>query len=206
MSHFPVILQVVILSSVSFAISSCSLNAPSADSKSAESSENAPVPDLTQASPPPISEVKGRDPLMEQGAAFMALVNDRKQRLEEDPNDREALLFLGNANYDIVRYDTAKGYYQRYLELDPDHIGARTDLATTYYKTDDLDSAVQELRTVLERAPDHEAALFNLGLILVKDMQDQEGAIEAWEQLLEKHPAHPKADEIRQEIKEMKKS
>ena len=148
----------------------------------------------------------GRDPLMEQGAKFMAVVMDYKRRLEKDPKDKEALLFLGNANYDINRFDQAKEYYKRYLEVDPMRAGVRTDLATSYYNLKDVNSALRELRTVLSQAPDHEAALYNFGLILWKNKQDKPGAIRAWETLLKTHPNYPKAAEVRRQIDEMSKS
>jgi hypothetical protein len=148
----------------------------------------------------------GRDPLMEQGAKFMAVVMDYKRRLEKDPKDKEALLFLGNANFDINRFDQAQKYYKRYLEVDPTRAGVRTDLATSYYNLKDVDSALRELRTVLSQAPDHEAALYNFGLILWKNKQDKPGAIQAWETLLKTHPNYPKAAEVRKQIDEMSKS
>lgn len=163
---------------------------------------------------PPLAQIRqqvpdhppqGRDPVMERGAGFMAVLMQYKQRLEEDPKDKEALLFLGNANYDIARFEQAGEYYKRYLELDPTHAAVRTDLATTYYNTQDLDSSIRELRTVLAQAPDHAAALFNLGLMLARDKQDRPGAIKTWEALLRAHPDYPRAVEVRREIEELKK-
>ena len=142
---------------------------------------------------------------MEQGAKFMAVVMQHKQRLEKNPKDKDALMFLGNANYDISRFDQAKDYYKRYLEVDPTHVGVRTDLATSYYKIKDVDSSIRELETVVAQVPDHETALYNLGLILWQDKQDKPGAVKAWEALLKAHPNHPKAVEVRKQIAEMKK-
>jgi len=147
----------------------------------------------------------GRDPLMEQGAHFMSVVMDYKRRLEKDPKDKEALMFLGNANYDINRFDQAKEYYKRYLEIDPKHAGVRTDLATSYYKIKDVDSALREWKTVVAQDPNHEAALYNLGLILWQDKHDNKGAVTAWEALLKAHPSHPNAAEVRKRIAELKK-
>ncbi|HUK56673.1 MAG TPA: tetratricopeptide repeat protein [Nitrospiria bacterium] len=147
-----------------------------------------------------------RDPLMEQGAHFMSVVMEYKRRLEKNPKDKEALLFLGNANYDINRFDQAKDYYKRYLDIDPTNAGVRTDLATSYYNVKDVDSALRELKSVLSQVPDHEAALYNVGLILWKDKQDKPGAINAWETLLKTHPNYPKAAEVRKQMDEIKKS
>ena len=152
------------------------------------------------------SASEGRDPLMEQGAAFMVVVTEHKERLKENPRDKISLLFLGNANYDISRFEKSKEYYQRFLELDPNHVGARTDLATSYFNMKEMDAAIQELKIVLSQKPDHEAALFNLGLILAGDNLDREGAIQAWEKLLLNHPDHPRAMEVRRQIDEMKKA
>jgi len=176
-------------------------------------SVNVPPPPAPQAqgdSPslqklPAPATASGRDPLMEQGAHFMSVVNDYKQRLEKDPKDKEALMFLGNANYDINRFGPAADYYKRYLELDPNHAGVRTDLATSYYKIKDVDSALRELKTVLAASPDHEAALYNLGLILGREKKDAQGAVKAWEALLKAHPNYPKAAEIRKQLEVMKR-
>ncbi len=154
---------------------------------------------------PPSPAAQGRDPEMEEGAKFMAALVEQKQRLEKNPKDKEALLFLAGANIQIARYPEAQEYYQRYLELDPKHVGARTDLATTYYVQKNYDSAIRELKSVLIQSPRYEPALFNLGLILAKDKGDAQGAIRAWEALLETNPQHAKATEIRQEIEVLKK-
>ena len=150
-------------------------------------------------------EPPGRDPVMQDGARFMAKVNAFKKRLEQDPKDREALLFLANANFDISRFAQARDYYKQYLELDPDHSGARTDLATAYYNMQDADSAIRELKTVLKRTQDHPAALYNLGVILAKDRRDPAGAIQAWEALLAANPGDPRAAQIREQIGLLKK-
>ncbi|HEY4485402.1 MAG TPA: tetratricopeptide repeat protein [Nitrospiria bacterium] len=136
----------------------------------------------------------------------MAKVNEFKQRLDRNPKDAEALLFLANANYDISRFAQARDYYKQYLQLEPDHPGARTDLASAYYNTQDPDSAILELKEVLKRKPDHPAALYNLGLILAKDGRDPAGSIRSWEALLAAHPGDPRAGEIRQQIELLKKT
>lgn len=147
-----------------------------------------------------------RDPLMERGARFMTIVSENKKRLEANPKDTEALFFLGNANYDINRVKKAQEYYLKYLELDPDHPGVRTDLASTFYRTQDVESALRELNTVLEKVPDHPAALFNLGFILDTEGKDRKRAVEVWEKLILKHPDYKRTGEVRLRIEEIKKS
>ncbi len=208
MSRFQFFFPVLILSVVLALLSACgSKSSPPGPTGNAQ----APAVQSQQASPssqnpPTPGQPGGGDPLlMEQGEKFMAIVNEYKQRLEKDPKDKEALMFLGNANYDINRFGQALDYYKRYLEIDPTHPGVRTDLATSYYNLKDVDSAVHELKAVLTQDPEREAALYNLGLLLWQEKKDNPGAIKAWESLLKVHPAHPKAEAIRKQIAEMKK-
>ena len=79
------------------------------------------------------SESPERDPDMVAGATFMVRVTEIKQQLEKNPNDLEAVIFMGNANYDITRFKEASEYYQRALELDANNLYVRTDLATSYF-------------------------------------------------------------------------
>jgi cytochrome c-type biogenesis protein CcmH/NrfG len=151
--------------------------------------------------PPPV----GRDPEMVAGAAFMAKVTEHKNRLEKNPKDLEALIFLGNANYDITRFDNASQYYKSALEIDPTRIHVRTDLATCYLKLGQTDNALAELQKVLKQDPDYENALYNVGLILLEIKKDNQGAIAAWEKLLKKHPDSDKAQAIRERIQKLKR-
>ena len=142
--------------------------------------------------------------MMEAGAAFMTRVNKYKERLDEAPDDLEALIFLGNANYDITRFDKAVEYYERVLGVDPANFHIRTDLATSYYGMGEIDKALKELRMALEQNPRHETALYNLGAILFDAKKDNEGAINAWQKLLTEHPNSLKNQGLGEKIRELK--
>ncbi|HEY5648160.1 MAG TPA: tetratricopeptide repeat protein [Nitrospiria bacterium] len=200
MSRIPFFPLISIGFAVSLVASGCSLDPT--EPVQADSVPEAP----TESSAGPAQVPQERDPMMERGARFMTVVNEHKKRLEENPKDKEALYFLGNANFDINRFIKAREYYQQYLELDPEHPGVRTDLATSYYRTQDVNSALRELNTVLAKKPDHPAALFNLGFILDAEGRDRKKAVEVWETLISKHPDYERADEVRLRIEEIKKS
>jgi cytochrome c-type biogenesis protein CcmH/NrfG len=208
-SRIRILFSILILGVAVYVPTACSTKSSSSNSSDKiRTSASSPPADAPTFRPVPVTTgpPQGRDPLMEQGAQFMATVMDHKRRLEKNPRDKEALRFMGNANFDINRFQAAKAYYERFLEIDPAQPEVRTDLATSYYKTKDVDSAVRELRAVVAQYPDHAAALYNLGLILKQDKGDTPGAIKAWEALLQSHPDHPKSAEIRREIEAMKKS
>lgn len=152
----------------------------------------------------PPERTTARDPAMVAGASFMAKVTQLKQRLERNPKDQEALIFLGNANYDITRFEEASQYYRRLLDLDPANVHVRTDLATSLYNLGKKEEALAEIQKVLDYNPDHETALFNLGIVLLEIKNDKQGAIRAWEHLLSKHPDSPLVGSVREKLAQVK--
>jgi len=132
---------------------------------------------------------------------FMQKLQGFKDRLQKDPKDIEALIFLANSNFDIQRYEQARDFYLRALEVDPENVHVRTDLASAYRNLGNSHQAVVALQMVLDRNPNHEVALYNLGIILFQDQNDQQGAAAAWERLVQLNPKDPLADALREKIK-----
>jgi cytochrome c-type biogenesis protein CcmH/NrfG len=140
------------------------------------------------------------------GLGVMERIEGYRQRLEKNPKDLEALIFLGNANYDIQRFEKAAEYYERALALEPKNLLVRTDLATSYRNTGKVDQAVKELKQVLAIDPKHENALYNLGFILLNDKKDTQGALKAWGTLVSENPKDPRYDALRKKVRELKKA
>ena len=134
------------------------------------------------------------------GEGPMAEIAQYKERLKKDPRDLEALIFLGNSNFDIKRYEKAKELYIQALLIDPKNPSVRTDLASCFRYLGEPDQALVELKTVLAIHPDHIPALYNLGVILLDDKNDRAGAISAWEELVKKHPESPYSHGLAEKI------
>jgi len=64
--------------------------------------------------------------------------------------------------------------YQRVLELTPDNLDVRTDMATAYLNTDSPMLGVTEIKKVLEADPRHLNANFNYGLMLARINRTEE--------------------------------
>jgi len=124
-----------------------------------------------------------------------------KDRLKKNPEDIEALIFLANANFDIQRYETAEKLYLRALEVDPENLHVRTDLASAYRNLGNSAKAVETLRKILKMNANHQVALYNLGIILLNDRGDPQGAADAWERLVKINPQDPLADALQEKIK-----
>ena len=71
--------------------------------------------------------------------------------LNEDPDDADVLSLLGYSHRKQQRYGEALGYYQRALDIDPEHKAANEYLGQLYLETDQLEKA-QERLAVLDDA------------------------------------------------------
>lgn len=172
----------------------------------------APAPPPVPPPPSPVGEAASSSASAESphgsGAPvpFMQKLAEYKARLEKDPKDIEALVFMGNANYDIQRFEKAKEFYQKALEVDPNNTHVRTDLASSYRSLGETDQALEELNKVLKSDPKHEVALYNSGIILLNDKNDAEKATAAWEKLVQLKPNDPLSQELKKKISELKQT
>lgn len=155
---------------------------------------------------PSIPAKETEDKNMEQATKIMAQIHDYRERLDKNPKDLEALIVLGNVNYDMKRYDKAEELYVRALEIDPKNVFVRTDLASAYKYTGDVDKAVSELKKVLAQEQKHETALYNLGIILLNDKKDPDGAIKVWEEIISYNPNSEFSGKLKKKVAEVKKS
>ena len=190
----------------------------------AASAPQTAVPAAPSAPPPPLAAPRGESPHqagaantapphapleggMAQASAnsVMERINLYKDRLKADPKDLEALEALGNANFDIQRFDRARDLYLRVLEIDPHKVLVRTDLASSYWNLGDTDQAYEQLNQVLTVKPEHETALYNLGVLLLNHKRDAQGAIAAWEKLIAAHPDVVYASGLAKRIEALRK-
>jgi tetratricopeptide (TPR) repeat protein len=77
-------------------------------------------------------------------------------------------------------------------------------LGTSLWYTGDADGAIAEFQKALKYQPYHPDTLFNLGIVRWQGKSDPKGAIEAWEQLLEKNPGYPQKQQLQEYIEKAK--
>jgi len=124
--------------------------------------------------------------------------------LSSKPNDPALLAKAGNIYYDAQQFDQAVKYYADSLKADPKNANVRTDMATAYYYLGDADRALRELNESLKSEPNHAQTLLNLGLIKWQSKMDVEGAVQAWQKLLDTNPSFEQADQVKQMIAQAK--
>ena len=104
------------------------------------------------------------------------------------PNDKAALIALGNAYFDADRPAEAASVYERALALDPANADVWTDLGIMYRALGRYDDALKAFDKALAAVPDHANAQFNAGVVRYFDLKDKEGGRRVWEALLKQRP------------------
>ncbi len=127
------------------------------------------------------------------------------EKLKSDPNDPDVLASIGNTYYDAQLFPTAIDYYQRALQVRPQDVSVRTDMGTAYWYIGQADAAIEEFNKALSYDPNKPNTLFNLGMVKWQDKMDIEGAVTAWQKLLEKNPNYEGKEKVEQLIAQARK-
>ena len=127
------------------------------------------------------------------------------EKLKSDPNNPDLLASIGNTYYDVQIYPTAIDYYQRALKVRSEDVSIRTDLGTADWYTGNTEGAIEEFNKALSYDPNNVNTLFNLGIVKWQGKMDIDGAVAAWQKLLEKNPTYEAKDKVEQLIAQAKK-
>jgi cytochrome c-type biogenesis protein CcmH/NrfG len=129
-----------------------------------------------------------------------ARLRELEDRVMANPQDFDALVELGNMQFDQRNYADATGWYAKALQIRPENPNVRTDMATTMFYAQNFDGAIQEFSRALEIEPSHPQALFNIGVAYLHGKNDPDKALEFWEKLVATNPTHPQAEMVKQQI------
>ncbi len=121
-----------------------------------------------------------------------------KQQLNAEPENSAAAVALGNHYFDQQQPIAAIAYYQLALANNPDQPNVMTDMATMYWRNNDVGLAERYFRMVVDKFPEAANAYINLGLLYLHAKGDQAGAKAVWQQLLAVCPEHNAAAKARE--------
>ena len=82
---------------------------------------------------------------------YQGAIKTLEQMRRKEPKNPDVLNLLGYGNRKLGKLDTALGFYQQALAIDPEHKGANEYLGELYLESDQLDKAEKRL-TVLDKA------------------------------------------------------
>jgi len=112
-----------------------------------------------------------------------------EQAVAADPTNIQAWTNLGHVYFDTNNPPKAIRAYEKALELSPDNPNVLTDLGVMYRRNGQPEKALDAFNRAIAVDPRHEQSRFNKGIVLRYDMNDRDGAVKAWEELLKVNPA-----------------
>lgn len=109
-------------------------------------------------------------------------------KLKSNPRDGAVLSEVGAIYHGSHQFKQAAAYYEQAVEADPKNVALRSKLASSMYRSGDVDGAIAQLDLALVLDPKDANALFNLGMIRLEGKNDGKGALDAWQMLLKRNP------------------
>ena len=117
---------------------------------------------------------------------YRPATNLLEELLEKNPQDTQALFYLGKINNDIEFYDEAIGYFSRILNIEPHNKQALKARANAFKEVGlDLE-VVKDYNTLIELAPD--SANYNKRGIAYERLKDWPAAIKDYDKAIELNP------------------
>jgi cytochrome c-type biogenesis protein CcmH/NrfG len=111
-----------------------------------------------------------------------------ERETQANPSNADAWAKLGDAYFDSNQFEKSISAYKKSLELNPNNANVWTDLGVMYRRSGKPDEAIKAFDQAIAVDPKHEVSRMNKGIVLLHDLKDINGAIQAWEGLLEVNP------------------
>ena len=161
-------------------------------------SDNVAVPGQRQAQVP-------QTPAPDPGRLNMIAALEKETR--DNPANAKAWIELGNSYFDAGQNEKSIQAYRQALDIDPNNANVWTDMGVMYRRSGNPQEALKSFDKAIEVDTKHEVSRMNKGIVLLHDMNDMDGAIKAWEDLLAVNPVAtaPNGQSIDQMIQQMKK-
>ena len=132
-------------------------------------------------------------PVVQQENKMTPELANRISALEKEtasnPQNAGAWTQLGNLYFDASQFEGAINAYQKSLALEPNDPDVWTDLGVMYRRNGQPIQAVEAFDKAIEVDPSHEISRLNKGIVLMHDLNDIQGAIAVWEELVKVNPA-----------------
>jgi tetratricopeptide (TPR) repeat protein len=126
----------------------------------------------------------------------MAQVQELQNRLQQNPNDTEALRTLANLNFDIQNWPRAQELYTRYLEIQPNDPDVMVDLGVTLRELGQFDQALGLFHRVQQQDPGHWQSYYNEVVVLAFDLKRFDEADRALARLRELQPSNADVERL----------
>ena len=121
-------------------------------------------------------------------AELAAEIEALEKLTRESPDDTASWIKLGHLYFDTNQVNEAINAYETALKLQPDNPDVITDLGVMYRRAGTPQKAIAKFDQAVAINPSHQIARFNKGVVLMHDLNDPEGAVAAWRELVQLDP------------------
>lgn len=125
-----------------------------------------------------------------------------KKQVEQNPNDFDALVQLGNMYMDVSKFPQAIEYFNRALAV-REEPSIRTDLGICYKQSGQMEQARDAFRKVASEQPDQWQAVYNLAIV-DGEMKDYADARVQLAKLQQMRPGDPQVTKLEQALAAVK--
>lgn len=132
----------------------------------------------------------------------MQQIQTLKTDWENNPQDFELNVNLGNAYFDISRFDKAVYYYNNAINQNRENPNVLIDLAVSYFNLNKADSALVFIEDALKMQPEHVYGLYNAGIIYY-NIQRVDDAIAVWQRLINLHAGTREAEAAQEFLRQI---
>ncbi len=133
--------------------------------------------------PPAVSSSSGGQDQAQDEETHKAILN-LEAEVTANPEDFQSWVRLGHLYYDHNEPEKAIGAYTKSLEFHSGDANLLTDLGVMYRRTKQFQKAIDSFDQAIAKDPVHLPSRFNKGIVQMYDLNDPEGAIATWEELL----------------------
>ncbi len=130
------------------------------------------------------------------------LIEETANQLEQDPNNVQLNIQMGNLLFDSQKFEEAIPYYNNALKVEPNNPDVIVDLGVCYFNLEDYNKAKDLFEQALDKNPNHVNALYNLGVVAVR-LREMDVLMESWSKLVEVAPGSPQAAQASQILDEI---
>jgi Flp pilus assembly protein TadD len=125
-----------------------------------------------------------------------------KKQVEQNPNDFDSLVQLGNMYMDVSKFPQAIDYFNRALAV-REEPSVRTDLGICYKQSGQNEQARDAFRKVATEQPDEWQAIYNLAIV-DGEMKDYADARVQLTKLKQLRPGDPQVTKLEQALAAVK--
>lgn len=109
------------------------------------------------------------------------IITDLKAKLAAKPNDADLMQKLGDAYFDVKRFNESSTYYKQALVSKPGDADILNDLGLSLHYLGNAAGGLKYIEEGIKKNPYHQRIWLTKGFILAYGMGDIEGARAAWE-------------------------